>query len=145
MAAERRPTPLMVARIVWAALLASVALYVVVLVVLASTEAERGAPELVALLRTPLLGMAGLQTAIVGYLRHRFLAPASTGQAVMPPETDPGRILSLHVFCWGLGEAIAVFGLVIGLIGREVGATAVFFLWSAALLILLRPQAAYFR
>ena len=130
-------SPLLVARLVWASLLVAAALYCVVLVLLLRSGAGSPSPTLGDPLRTILLVLAAAQTLAVWFVWRRFVG-SSGGRAAV----DPQRAIAMHVVCWALCEAIALYGLVIGLIARSV--EPVFFVWGLVALLLLRPRAENF-
>src|SRR5438105_3407315 len=55
---------------------------------------------------------------------------------------DPQRAITMHVVCWTLCEAIALYGLVIGIIAHRL--EPVFFVWGFVALLLLHPRAENF-
>src|SRR5213080_246807 len=129
-------SPLLVARLVWASLLVAPGLYCVVLVLLLRSGAGSPSPALGDPLRTILLVLAAAQTLAVWIVWSRFVG-SSGGRAL-----DPQRAIAMHVVCWALCEAIALYGLVIGLIARRV--EPVFFVWGLVALLLLHPRAENF-
>ena len=130
-------SPLLVARLVWASLLVAAALYCVVLVLLLRSGAGSPNPTLGDPLRTILLVLAAAQTLAVWFVWNRFVGPSGGRTAV-----DPQRVIAMHVVCWALCEAIALYGLVIGLIAHRL--EPVFFVWSLVALLLLYPRAESF-
>ena len=130
-------SPLLVARLVWASLLVAAALYCVVLVLLLRSGAGSPSPTLGDPLRTILLVLAAAQTLAVWFVWNRFVGPSGGRTAV-----DPQRVIAMHVVCWALCEAIALYGLVIGLIAHRL--EPVFFVWGFVALLLLHPRAENF-
>jgi hypothetical protein len=122
-------SPLGVARIIWLALLAAVVAYVVVLAALAG----RGGPavDVAPAVRTALQGLALAHVVAVIVLRGRLV----------PLGAAPPTALGAWVVCWALAEAIALFGLVLGMLERSLADAPPFLLTSAALLLWLRPRA----
>jgi hypothetical protein len=138
--------PLLVARAIWASLLAAVGAYVGVVLVVPGAGSPGAEPVLAALMLPMLLAVAWVLTGVVWFVHLRFLAPAPGRRPAAPAGgVDPERTFLLLVLCWGLGEAIGVFGLVLGILGRELETALVFFAWSAALLLVVRPRPAHFR
>ena len=125
------------ARLVWASLLVAPALYCVVLVLLLRSGPGIPSPALADPLRTILLVLAAGQTLAAWFVWNRFVGPSGGRTAV-----DPQRVIAMHVVCWALCEAIALYGLVIGLVARSV--EPVFFVWGLIALLLLRPRAENF-
>ncbi len=133
-------SPLLVARLVWASLLVAPALYCVVLVLVLRSGPGSPSPALGDALRTILLVLAAGQTLAVWFVWRRFVAPS--GERAPADRVDAQRAITMHVVCWALSEAIALYGLVIGLIARSV--EPVFFVWGLVALLLLRPRAENF-
>ena len=125
------------ARLVWASLLVAAALYCVVLVLYLRSGAGSPSPTLGDPLRTILLVLAAGQTLAAWFVWNRFVGPSGGRTAV-----DPQRVIAMHVVCWALCEAIALYGLVIGLIAHRL--EPVFFVWSLVALLLLYPRAESF-
>lgn len=144
-ARPRGAGPHQVARVVWLAMLASVAIYFVLLSVLTPTGSPGAAPEMIRLLRKAFVMVAAGQTFAIWVIRRRLLAPTlAVAPAGTPRELEPGRALGVHIVCWALAESIAIYGLVLGLIGRGSSLSTVFFAWGAGLLLLLRPRSELF-
>src|SRR5262249_22929472 len=118
-------SPLLVARLVWAALLGALGLYCIVLVLLLRGP---GSPNLALAgpLRTVLLVLAAGQTLATWCVWGRSVAPS--GGRAAAARGDPQRAIAIHVVCWALCEAIALYGLVIGLVARRV--EPIFFVWG---------------
>ena len=116
------------ARIVWLGLVVAVAAYFVVLLVVAARE---GSPVIdTRILGRVLLGIATMQALAIVVLRRRWLVPVPADGAAIP-----------YVLCWALAEAIAVYGLVLGVLAHDVSPARPFFVASVGLLLWLRPRA----
>jgi hypothetical protein len=126
-----RTSPLQVARVIWMALLVGVVGYFAALVAIAG--AGGAAVDVPPALRTTLQALAAAQTAAVVVLRGR-LAPLGA-------EPSPSPALTTYIICWALAEAVALYGMVLGLLERSLADGPPFFLASAALLLWLRPRA----
>jgi CzcA family heavy metal efflux pump len=122
------------ARVVWTSLVAAVGVCYGVVLLLGGSGAWKVDPAVTEQLLPMLLIVAAIQTAVVWLVHRRFLRPA----------LDPARILSLQVLCWGLGEAIAIFGLVVGMLAPEPKIAPVFFMWALVILLAFRPRAERF-
>ena len=129
------------ARLVWGSLLAAPAFYWLVLVLLLRSGTGSPTPALADPLRTVLLVVAAGQTLAVWFVWNRFVAPS--GARDPAARVDPQRAFTMHVICWTLCEAIALYGLVIGLVARRL--EPLFFVWGLVALLLLRPRSASFR
>ena len=90
-------SPLLVARLVWASLLVTPALYCVVLVLLLRSGAGSPSPALADPLRTILLVLAAGQTLAVWFVWRRFVTPS--GARVPADRVDPQRAITMHVVC----------------------------------------------
>ena len=134
--------PLATARIIWGALLTAVVIYYGVLGVLLSTSGRQGTPEMVSTLRPVLVVLAVAQTLVIWFVWRRT---GPTERVRYPTTPDAPQVLGSYVICWALGEAIALYGFVLGLLGRDEPGAVPFFLWAAALLLLLRPRPHHFR
>ena len=128
------------ARLVWASLLVAPALYGVVLVLVLRSGSGSPNPALADPLRTILLVLAAGQTLAVWFVWRRFVTPS--GARAPADRVDPQRAITMHVICWTLCEAIALYGLVIGVMAHRL--EPVFFVWGLVALLLLRPRAENF-
>jgi len=126
--------PFEVARIVWLAMLVAVGLYAVVLAVLLGQD---GTPGDVTALRRVFMGLAFGDFVVIYALRQRLPLDAR-------PAGDAQAVLTTYIMCWALSEAVALFGLVLGILGRSFDEAAPFFIVAAALLLWQRPRAAHF-
>ncbi len=120
---------LFTARLVWGALLNGVVLYGVVLWFLAPGTAAapggRGSGPLAVVLRLMAVA-AGVSAWVI--FRRSF--PASRGPQALPR----------YVMVWALCESVGLYGLVLGLLTRDIPAAAPFLLGSAGLLLVFRPR-----
>jgi hypothetical protein len=115
--------------ILWSALFVAVGLYLVTLVVIV----PGGTPESpFAGVRNALLAVAALETLAVWHLHGRWFRSPGAPTALSVP--------SRYVVCWALAEAIALQAFVVGFLARDVSSAVPFFVWSAALLVALRPR-----
>ena len=128
------------ARLVWASLLGGLAFYCVVLSLLLRSGSGSPNPALADPLRTILLVLAVGQTLAVWFVWNRVVAPS--GARDPANRVDPQRAITMHVVCWTLCEAIALYGLVIGIIAHRL--EPVFFVWGFVALLLLHPRAENF-
>ena len=126
-------------------MLGSIALYFAVLSFLVPADPPTANSELFRMLRKAFFMVAIAETFAVWVIHRRLLAPSI--ESPVRPASDalePGRALTVHVFCWALGESIAIYGLVLGLVGHRIGPASFFFAWGVAVLLLLRPRAELF-
>jgi hypothetical protein len=141
-----QPSPrLRIARLIWGGCLGALLGYYAILVLLVPRELTGLHPELALRVRSMLLPFAGAATifAVVVYRRLAESANAALGGEVRP-RVDQQRALVPYVICWALGDAIALLGLVVGLLGGALGTASVFFLWALGLLLVTRPQPVHF-
>lgn len=131
--------PRVVARIIWYAMLAAVAIYALLVGIVGGRVA--GDPGVSAIIRQVFMGLAAAQTLAVWFIHRRFLAPALERSPGATGGADPQRAFSLLVVCWALAESIALFGLILGMLGRR---ELLFFVWAVAVLVALRPRDDYF-
>ena len=131
-------SPFQTARILWLAMLVAVGLYAVVLAVLI---AQSGTPiDVTAMCRIFMVLVLG--DVVVIYVLRQRLPLAALGTA--RPGVDAPAVLTTYVTCWALSEAVALFGLVLGFLGRSFDEAGPFFIVAAALLLWQRPRAAHF-
>jgi len=130
-----------VARLVWGSLLVAPALYCGVLVLLLRSGAGSPNPALADPLRTILLVLAVGQTLAVWFVWNRVVV--RSGARDPADRVDPQRAITMHVICWTLCEAIALYGLVIGFVAHRL--EPLFFVWGLVALLLLHPRSASFR
>ena len=123
--------PLLRMRLLWAAFLGSLAIYLVVLLVVSPGPREVS-PVIVAALTAASVVCAAAAACL------RRLARATS--AAHPP--DPARRVLLDLLAYALIEAIAIYGLVLAFLGGGTGLLLPFWGVSAAGLLLVFPRAA---
>ena len=129
------------ARIVWIAMLSAVGAYVVVLAALLGSDATPAvAVDVTMLRRVLMLTTVGLVAAVFWIRRGLPLAAFGTER----PTPDAQSVTTTYIVCWALSEAVALLGLVLGLLARNVGEAYGFFVVAAALLVWQRPRAEHF-
>lgn len=101
--------------LVWASLLFSVGIYSG-LVVSGVISRPENAPD--AVLVNILLGVAGFN-ALLTFIMRFFLRRFIRRENLQPRPNWAGRYLPLAIVIWALSEAIAIFGLVLFLIGAS--------------------------
>jgi F0F1-type ATP synthase membrane subunit c/vacuolar-type H+-ATPase subunit K len=125
--------PLLVLRALWTAYFTAVGVYGLVLVMLPAD----GAVAVPAPLRWALMALAVGIAALTFRLRAAFAA------APFPPGSDRAQALvRLQTRCivtWALCEAVAIFGLVLGFLGRDLTEFLPFAGAAAVLLYAHRP------
>ena len=134
--------PLTTARIIWGALLSAVALYYGALEVLLSTSDGRHGALMVSTLQPILVVVAVIQTVTIWVVWRRI---GPTDRVRYPATPNSPQVLGSYVVCWALGEAIGLYGFVLGVLGRNGAAAVPFFLLAGALLLMLRPRLHHFR
>ena len=131
--------PWRTARVVWAALVVSLALYLVVLASVVGTPAP-GEPAPPSGLRHLFMLLALGNIGGVWVLRQRLPLVEPPPSAV----SDPRTVLGIYVACWALSEAVALYGLVVGVVARSFGEAQPFFIVGTGLLLWQRPRARHF-
>jgi hypothetical protein len=132
------PSLIRTARLIWLGLLVATGFYLLVLVVVLG--AEPAAPADVPTLRRVLMVLSLAAIAGIYVLRRRLPLEALASR----PSPSPQAVFSTYVVCWALSEAVGLFGLVVGFVGRSVVEAQPFFMVAAALLLWQRPRPAYF-
>ena len=130
-----------IAQMFWGAMLFAVGIYYAILLGLGPSGKVVLHPPLLERLRMIFLAAAAAHTLAVWFLHRRYLAPMAAGPSGLRDAPDPQRRFAILVVCWALGEAIALYGLVLGMMGRV---EVVFFPWTVGVLFALRPRADYF-
>jgi F0F1-type ATP synthase membrane subunit c/vacuolar-type H+-ATPase subunit K len=122
-------SPLATARLVWGALLNGVVLYGFVLWVIDS----RPAPPAVDPGDSPLGGilwLAGATSGVTAWVVFRRSFPAARGQ----------QAFTRYVLVWALCETVGLYGLVLGILTRDLGEALPFLVAAAGLLLAFRPR-----
>jgi hypothetical protein len=135
---------LQILRVLWLAHCGSVAVFVVVCVMLRSGGPTANA-ALVATLR-PIFWVLALALATVSiWWRRSFVVaappPGPPGAGGQAPDQAWARLQSRCVIVWAMSEAVAVLGLVLGVLTRDVGEFLPFASAAVALLYVHRPAA----
>ena len=129
------------ARIIWIALLVAVGAYVLVLAALLGSHTTPAVAADVATLRRVLMLLTVGFVAAVFWLRRRLPLAADGSER---PAPDAQSVMTTYIVCWVLSEAIALLGLVLGLLAQSIGEAYGFFVVAAALLVWQRPRAEHF-
>ncbi len=128
------------ARLVWGALVVSLVLYVVVLVLLLGQPGTAAVTD-AATMRYLFMGLTVANVAVI-FIFRRNLPPSDAGPG--RPAPDPQAVFTTYVVCWALSEAVALYGLVLGLLTRSLDQAQPFFIVGAALLLWQRPRGEHF-
>jgi hypothetical protein len=135
--------PAATAFVVWMAMLVAVLLHALVLAIVPARAGT--AVEAVGTLRHLLTGLAVASTMAVWFIDRRYLVPAlervprTSGSSL-----DPANAFTWYVTAWALGEAISLYGLVLGFLTQSLAAASPFFVWGFAVIAYLRPRAELF-
>ena len=129
------------ARIIWIALLVTVGAYLLVLAALLGSRAAPAVAADVATLRRVLMLLTVGLVAAVFWLRRRLPLAAFGAER---PAPDAQFVMTTYIVCWALSEAIALLGLVLGLLAQSIGEAYGFFVVAAGLLVWQRPRAEHF-
>lgn len=123
-------------RLIYVALFASVGAYWLVGEVIAR-QAEGLAPTIIVRV---LQGAAGVTVLLVLILRFQRIASLSGTALRSNPAAVLARLRLLYILCFALAEAVALYGLVLRLLGVPSGEATLFFLASAVLFLLCYPR-----
>ncbi len=126
-----------VLKMIWGAMLGAVLTYGVVCLVIVGAG-DAGRLEENNALRYALSAAAILVGAVSVWWRRRFL-PGETA-AGAPVKLAFAQVQSHSVIVWALSEAVALFGLVMGVLTHSFAEFLPFALAAAALLLLHRPS-----
>jgi hypothetical protein len=127
-----------VQRVLHAALCMSIVIYVVVAYVISSQpQTEPPSETAVAIAEDPLsspifialAAVAALMVAALPTIRGRFLPPRAVAASLNDPIGDPAtpnasralaKLQSGHIITWALCESVAIYGLVLSLMSKEL-------------------------
>jgi len=130
--------------IVWAALLASIALYVAI----PSLVPPRAEPWYAAKTAVAgfVAGIFSLALAVGTFAIRESLARRHLRSGAIDPDTAEGfgRLRTALLLMWALCDAIAVIGLLIAVLAGSPALVLPYAIGAAALLFLHRPQPAFF-
>src|SRR5262245_14687454 len=118
----------------WGAFVVGVALYPTALTVIVHQWRPPYDADLLARLQVACMLGGGLQT-LVAYAFYR------RGETLVSRAHEPSALWSYAV-AWALGEALGLYGLVVGLWRAEPEVSTLFFTWAISLILLFRPPAA---
>lgn len=140
---QRIERSLKLSRIVFAAMLATIVIYVGIAFAIVHTDAMVPPPALAsAPLSHPLFlalaGMAVVMLVITPILRARMLPARGSGDA----KQALARIRAADILSWALCEAIAIFGLMLTLLSYEIVFVLGFSGVSAAAMLAYAPSRA---
>ncbi len=138
-----------IVRLVWATMVMSLGIYVLVCYRVAGRIACRKAAETLPTLRTALFGLAAVVLFAIPRLRRHILttgagaARRSAGRVAPGAPSHPAaaRYLAATVASLALAESIGIFGVVLFFIGADSATLYLFMAVSAAAMILYRPKA----
>lgn len=118
--------------VLWSGMLIAIGIYALacVLLVEAPDDAAGNGESLRYLFTAAALGFGGLSI----WWHRRFLAPHG------PPTLAVGELRSHSLVVWALSEAVAICGLLLGVLTHAVNEFVPFALAAAALLLLHRPS-----
>jgi len=119
--------------VLWITLLTSHALYVGLLLSGFLTHAEPLELPILPL----LFGVVALGTAVGSHICWRRASGA--GRAVHETEPDSGAAFTSYILSWVLDETLAIYGLVLGLLGFALTAWIPFSIAGFVLMLMHRP------
>jgi len=118
----------------WGAFVVGVALYPTALTVIVHQWRPPYDGDLLARLQAACMAGGVLQT-LVAYAFYR------RGESLVGRARESKALWSYAV-AWALGEALGLYGLVVGLWRAEPEVSTLFFTWAISLILLFRPPAA---
>ena len=123
-------------RLIYVALFASVGAYWLVGEVIAG-QAEVLAPSIMVRVVEAAAGLAILSVLV---FRFQLIAALTATALRSNPAAVLARLRVLYIVCFALAEAVALYGLVLRLLGVPSGEATLFFLASAVLFLLCYPR-----
>jgi hypothetical protein len=118
----------------WGAFVVGVALYPTALTVLVHQWRPPYDGDLLARLQLACM-LGGMLQTLVAYSFYR------RGETLVGRAHEPTALWSYAV-AWALGEAVGLYGLVVGLWRAQPEVSTLFFTWAISLILLFRPPAA---
>lgn len=144
-----RPTPidaaLLMMRLLYAALLVSVGVYVVVVHVITLPASPGVRPPPDDMLRLGLAGVAAVLGLAAPFVR-RLLMPARARTPVAAPAPTHlaprafARVFTAHIVAWAMCEAVTVIGVVLFFLTRDPAALYPFAAGTVLLFVVLAPR-----
>lgn len=130
------------ARIIWAALLASVAMYLAVLAVLIAEPSAVPVNVDVGLLRSAFWAICVVVLGVILFFRRALPSLDADPARATSPTADAA--FTIYVMCWALADSIALFGLTLGFLSRRLEEALPFLVVAVALLVWQRPRRQHF-
>lgn len=143
-----RPTPidaaLLMMRLLYAALLVSVGVYVVVVHVITLPASPETRPPPDDMLRLTLAGVAAVLGLGAPFVRRllmpaRALTPAAPAPTHLAPRAF-ARVFTAHIVAWAMCEAVTVIGVVLFFLTRDPAALYPFAAGTVLLFVVLAPR-----
>ncbi|MDP3047943.1 MAG: hypothetical protein Q8N12_00740 [Thermodesulfovibrionales bacterium] len=135
--------------IIWGAMLASLGIYIIVgHMVIAKIKMAEMSPDVFSLLRNALYVVAVIELAIIPFMRKIMLkaspkeTQSSAGYQIPGIVTHPalGRYTTVTIVSLALAESIAIYGLLLLLIGKDFQSFYVLTAVSAVAMLVYRPK-----
>ncbi|MBN2107896.1 MAG: hypothetical protein JW832_10770 [Deltaproteobacteria bacterium] len=132
---------LLILRVIWCAMLASLAIYVFAGLQVAANMQVSINQDKLDMLRKIFYALAGVTLIITRYVR-RFILSAG-GRAGPAAQSSESPVLQKYatamIIAWALSESIGIYGLVLFLLGKNATDLYLLILIAAAALLLHRP------
>ncbi len=129
-------------RIIWMAMLAALAVYIIVGLVAAPGVPSSLSDESLRMLRTALAAVGLVTLLAVGYVRRLIWGgrsrPGGADQASRPPALQ--RYTAAVIVSLGLCESVGIYGLVLFLLGKNPADLFLFIGISAVAMYYYRPK-----
>lgn len=134
-----KTSPVVVLRIIWQAFLAAVVIYGIACGVVIRSMPPMD-PALIDSLRWPL-ALGALAVGGGSLLWRQHFAQRVSGVVVASGAVDANQLLIACVVAWAMSEAVALIGLIVAFLARNVGEFVPFGLGALLLLYVHRPAA----
>lgn len=132
---------LLILKVIWSAMLLSLAIYLFVGIRVAANLQVSLNEDVIDTLRKVFYALAGVTLIITRYVR-RFILSAG-GRAGPAAQSSQSPVLQKYatalIIAWALSESIGIYGLVLFLLGKSTTDLYLLILISAAALLLHRP------
>ena len=132
--------------IIWAALAISALIYVLLAHLLAKNWTAPQ-PDFLSILRNALYVVSIAEILIIHFFRKRMLATRSDSRAFksalvtkLHPTPGLGKYMTVSIVSWALADSIAIYGLLLFLLGGSFNDLYLFVAVALAVMIYYRPK-----
>ncbi len=136
--------------VIWGAMLSSLAMYMVICHAAPGIQRLEGPGVSVGLLRNILLGVSAIELLVLYFIRRAMFLPTARGPISRRVESKPliskrvfmSKYVSIVIISLAISESIAIYGLVLFILGDDYSTLYTFILISALAMVAFRPKAA---